>query len=578
MMSNGPILYSLKRVLLFILIPACGIQLHAQDSDSSELSDRIVTVGDWEPRIGQVEKLKVEPSFVDTVPPQPELTYSKKPAEYKTSYHLDRIEAARIEVSEPLNPLDKGYLKLGMGTFTSPVGEAYFSSDRNKDHQYSARIFHRSSKGGVKNNDHADWSRNGANVRGKWTRRNNTFEAGVGYRRDVRHHYGFPLQQDTLDALNDKDLRQRFHDFSAELEWNKYNGDSTELDHDIGLEMHHFRTLDDAMELNADLNGSFDRFIEEEHVRLGAGVDHNTLWKAPKKKQEEQETANNTLIHLTPNIVSKGDGWKVKVGMKVQSELDKVAKFHFYPNGEAHYVLFDGIFVPYTGLRGGLERNNLRSFSRMNPHISAEQELRNTNVAYDLYGGIRGSLSKYLNFDLKASKKKLNNYPLLVNDSLGNDPAPGNRFRAVYDDGEVISVEGELSYYRGERFKFNLSGAFRDYRLKKEERAWHRPVFEASFNGWYDIQDKFTVEARVRYMAPRKARSSVKLENSERKNSIYIIDLDSYVDANLGIEYRYTKDLSAFIRFNNLISSRYERWYGYPVQGFQVLGGLTYSL
>lgn len=577
-MPKANILLSIKGLCLLFLAIQWEQQLHAQDSDTSELSDRIVTVGDWEPRIGQVQKLKVEPSLIDTVPPKPELSYSNRPAEYKTSYHLDRIEAARIRVNEALDPLDKGYLKLGMGTFTTPLGEAYFSSDRSKDHQYSARIFHRSSEGGVKNNDHADWSSNGINVNGKWTRRKNTFKAGLGYRRDVRHHYGFPREQDTLDLLKDKDLRQRFHDFRADLGWKKYNGDSTEIDHDIGLEMHHFMTLDPAMEFNADLDGSFDRFVEEEHIRLDAGVDHNTLWTPPRDSGKERRTKNNTLIHLTPNIVSKGDGWKVKVGMKVQSEVARVAKFHFYPNGEAHYVLFDGIFIPYSGLRGGLERNNLRSFSRMNPHISAEQELRNTNVAYDLYGGIRGSLSKYLNFDVRASKRKLENYPLLVNDSLGATLAPGNRFQAVYDDGAVISVKGELSYYRGERFKFNLSGAYHDYRLKNEARAWHRPIFEASFHGWYDIQDKFTVEARVRYMAPRFARSSVRIGDSERNKDIYILDLDAYVDANLGIEYRYTKDLSAFLRFNNLINSRYQRWYGYPVQGFQVLGGLTYSL
>ncbi len=565
---------------LFLLLLSLGLegQVIAQESDSSELSDRIVTIGDWEPQIGQVEKIKAEPSLIDTVPPKPELGYSNKPAKYRTDFHLKRIDAARIKVSEPLDPLDKGYLKLGIGTFTTPVGEAYFSSDRSKDHQYSARVFHRSSEGGVKNNDHADWSQNGATIKGKWTRRNNTFDAALGYRRDVRHHYGSPVSQDSLDLLKDKDLRQRFHDFSADLGWKRYNEDSTELDHDIGLEVHHFRTLDDAMELNADLDGSSDRFIEEEHIRLDAGVDHNTLWKPAEKKEKERATSNNTLIHLTPNIVSKGDGWKVKVGMKVQSELDRVAKFHFYPNGEAHYVLFDGIFVPYSGLRGGLERNNLRSFARMNPHITTDQKLRNTNVAYDLYGGIRGSLSKYLNFDLRASKQKLKNYPLLVNDSLGTDPAPGNRFRTVYDEGAVITVEGELSYYRGKRFKFNLSGAYRDYRLENEERAWHRPIFETEFHGWYDIQDKFTVEARVRYLARRYARSSVKLGESEPVNDVHIVDLQGFVDANLGFEYRYTKDLSAFIRFNNLLNSRYQRWYGYPVQGFQVLGGLTYSL
>ena len=50
--------------------------------------------------------------------------------------------------------------------------------------------------------------------------------------------------------------------------------------------------------------------------------------------------------------------------------------------------------------------------------------------------------------------------------------------------------------------------------------------------------------------------------------------LDGIVDLNLGLEYRYTKKVSAFINFNNIASTRYERWQDYPTQRFNVLGGL----
>ncbi len=558
-----------------ILLP---ISLLAQE-DSVELSDRIVTVGDWEPRIGQVEKIKAEPNPVDTVPPEPEVNYSFKPAHYKTTYHVKPIEAARLKVKDPLDRLDKGYFRLGIGTFTTPVGDAYYSSDRDRDHQYSARLFHRSSKGGVKGNDHADWSRNGMRLRGKWTDRRSSWKAGLGYSREVRHHYGFPVGRDTLDVLKDQDLRQRFHDFNGNVEWKKYTKDSNKTDHRHSLDLNHFRTLENASESNADLDLRFDRFVKEEHLRLKAGIDHN-IYEKPLSGEKGTNSLNNSLVHITPNIVSKGENWQVEVGMKVLSEISdqRNTGFHFYPQADAHYVLFDGIFVPYAGIGGGMKRNNLRSLSMMNPHIKRGQDLRNTNRAYDLYGGVRGSLSKHLNFDLRASKKKLDHYPLLVNDSLEGSLTPGNRFRAIYEGGELIEVKGDLSFYQGERLKLDLTGSYRDYRLDEQERAWHRPIFQSSLNGWYDIQDKFTVQARFRYVGPRKALSRSDLEGTERENNAYIVDLPAFVDLNLGFEYRYTKDLAAYIRFNNILGDRYQRWYGYPVQGFQVLGGLTYSL
>lgn len=570
---------SLQRGILWILLTAFSSTLVGQDGteDSAEISDRIVTVGEWEPKVERVEKMRNEPEPVDTTLPQPEVDYSSKPLQYETEFHVKPIEAARIKVRDPLDRLDQGYFKIGIGTFTTPIGDAYFSSDRDKSHQYSAHLYHRSSEGGVKNNEHADWSRNGLDLRGKWMERNASWKAGLNYERNVRHHYGFPAGSDTLDLLQNEDIQQRFHDINGKVKWEDHARDSGETDHRVSLDMNHFRALDGGMELNGDLEGRFDRYVQEEHLRLEAGVDHNSYWRPDGNEKEELQ--HNALLELTPQIVSKGEDWQVKVGLKALSELDRKAEFHFYPRAEAHYVLFDGIFVPYAGIKGGMERNNLRSLSKRNPHLISGQVLKNTNEAYDVYGGIRGSLSDRLNFDVRASKKRLEDLPLFVNAGLGADPSGGNRFGALYDDGELIQVKGDLSYYDGERFKMNLSATYRDYRLEEEARAWHRPLLQSSFHGWYDIQDKFTVEARVRYVAPRKAYSPQETEDTEKRiRNAYIIDIPSYVDANLGLEYRYTKDLSAFIRFNNLLADRYQRWYRYPVQGFQVLGGFTYSL
>jgi hypothetical protein len=43
------------------------------------------------------------------------------------------------------------------------------------------------------------------------------------------------------------------------------------------------------------------------------------------------------------------------------------------------------------------------------------------------------------------------------------------------------------------------------------------------------------------------------------------------------VEYRYSKILSAFVTFNNLGFSKFQQWYGYPMERINVVGGLTYS-
>jgi outer membrane receptor protein involved in Fe transport len=53
--------------------------------------------------------------------------------------------------------------------------------------------------------------------------------------------------------------------------------------------------------------------------------------------------------------------------------------------------------------------------------------------------------------------------------------------------------------------------------------------------------------------------------------------LDPFVDLNLGIDYRYSKQLSAFIQVNNIANGRYNRFVNYPVYGIIFMGGFTFT-
>ena len=66
------------------------------------------------------------------------------------------------------------------------------------------------------------------------------------------------------------------------------------------------------------------------------------------------------------------------------------------------------------------------------------------------------------------------------------------------------------------------------------------------------------------------------IENVTIENDQYIKTLNFIVDANLGVEYRYNKRISAFVQMNNFAAQSYQRWYNAPVQQFQFLGGVTF--
>ena len=52
----------------------------------------------------------------------------------------------------------------------------------------------------------------------------------------------------------------------------------------------------------------------------------------------------------------------------------------------------------------------------------------------------------------------------------------------------------------------------------------------------------------------------------------------SAIDLSFGAEFKATKKLNIYIDFNNLFNNEYQRWNQYNVFGFNLIGGVVYSL
>ena len=205
----------------------------------------------------------------------------------------------------------------------------------------------------------------------------------------------------------------------------------------------------------------------------------------------------------------------------------------------------------------------------------SELTLINSDTKYEFYGGIRGAFTSKASFNLRASKSRVANMPLFVNNE--NNP-PYGQFDVLYDTVDVVNLRAEASYFKTKKLNLLLRGDFWQYNTENEAVAWHRPTFQATFSGRYDMKDKIIIKADLFAISGQKARTLDPEEGQESEGyDVYSKDLKGVIDANLGVEYRYTKRLSAWINFNNIGAQRFYRWNGYPTQQFTVLGGLSYS-
>jgi len=255
------------------------------------------------------------------------------------------------------------------------------------------------------------------------------------------------------------------------------------------------------------------------------------------------------------------------VGVDMSLMLDTVTKFHFFPNLKAEVNVVPDVLSAYAGIRGKFYKNSFKSLCENNPFIIPIFPLDYSTQKIEFYGGLAISPARGFDVNISAGASSNDNMPFFVSDS---NSITQNKFTLDFDDVKIIWFNAEFAYQSNENLKLMLNGKYRQYTMENESKPWYTPEFKLSFAANYIYKERFIFKGEI-------------FANSEmyakifETNKMIAKKIDGMLDINLGLEYRHTKSLSGFINLNNIANSKYEKWYNYPVQGFNVLLGITYS-
>jgi len=360
------------------------------------------------------------------------------------------------------------------------------------------------------------------------------------------------------------------------------------LNYSVGLNYNNFVSLRPKVELERDWRARENFFSLSSRAKIKQGketyaVDFNVNYNGYKYGVPDSSlialdtglVSNNTLVNLHPTITThlQDDRFKAKIGLDlVFNSLDKV-NAHIYPDLEIKYSMLNDMLIPYAGLRGGMKQTSFKSLTGENEFILSNVQLKNENTSIDFFGGVKGTLSKQMSFNVGVSFSNIKNKALFVTDTIYSI---GNQFQVVYDTMNVAFIEGSIAYQLNEKLKIDALGRLNSYTLNNNSYAWNLPQLQVVLRGAYNLFDKFLLNLDLDLEHGRKALVFGPGEGVTLENNQYIKTLNFIVDANFGVEYRYSKRVSAFIQFNNFASQRYQRWYNAPVQSFQAMGGVTF--
>jgi len=553
-------------ILLAIGFSMLSATSFAQQKPNDITSDTIKSVADYTPFLNDAYKIKDNPTIQDTGKINPHLTYQFLDRQVLVDFAINPIKPAKIK-GEPLVKLYRGYAKVGFGTNTTPLVDLYYNAKRSKKWGWGILGKHFSSSG-ISKIDYSGFSDNRLGVFGKRFLKDFTIEGSFDFNRNVNHYYGTPQDAGFIIA-SENDIKQRLTTYSGALSLTRNYTKTDQFDYDVNVAYYHLNDFYDVSENNFNMTGSLSKFHKKEKYEISMEFNYDKLINP-------LTLSNNMFVGLLPHISTTADKWEFQVGLGLYLNSFENTKFHFYPQAEFKYNIADDIIIPYVGITGGLQANSLGSFYAENPFVNTTNiAIQNTNKKYDIYLGVRGSLTSNITFNTSFSKQKIESMPLYVKDMKSHFK---NQFTVVYDTLDVMKLNGELAYQKLEKWKFILNGDYYFYTTKNALEAWHKPDLKISLSGIYDLGNKILVRADLFYIGKQYAQEFV----TTTSNNTFIVteqaqSLSGVFDANISFEYRYTKKLSAFINFNNIGSVKYQRWQDYPSQQFGVLGGLTYA-
>jgi hypothetical protein len=285
-----------------------------------------------------------------------------------------------------------------------------------------------------------------------------------------------------------------------------------------------------------------------------------------------------SVVGLNPYYSIERSNYNVRLGVK--SNFSFVHGQPFSPSADirAEWRVAPEFFSVYGGATGGYAVNTMDAMADENRYLYSDTRVNDTYTPYDVYAGFKVKPLYNLLLDAYIDYRSINNQYFFVNKeySISTMTVPPfvpntglftNRFNVIYSDATQLRVGARAAYNFKNLVNVELKGAYNGWAVATEQYAWNKPKWEASLNTGVRINSEWSVSANAFYEGERYA----KLGN------LPPILMRDKIDINLGANYSYNNWLTAFVKVNNLINNHYQDFYGYYVQGFNVLVGAGFS-
>ncbi|NOT76134.1 MAG: hypothetical protein HOP08_14500 [Cyclobacteriaceae bacterium] len=563
-------------LVVFITVSFCVKNSFAQEKDKEKWEKE----GEGEIKDVEIEIVKDRKIVLprasrnfQKVPPRPyepikpAITYDSRNFKFATPDYKPTIRPLKLK-GEELPKIYGNYVSGGLGNYASFFAEASVTTKRNKDRFMGAHFYNRTFGNGPVDENNSGAATTQIQVFGKSMGKDITVSGDANYDNRGTYFYGYyPVPGIEVDR--DK-LRQTYTQVSlnvgientkvGDFNYSLKGGYSNLQDHynasegEVSVRFNSSYSIDESSKILL----SSDYFLINRKDSQTEGTRH--LFKI---KPAYQFTPFENLVLTTgANIAFTNDQY-------IESK-----EVHIYPHVKAQYLLGPSWEV-YGLVTGDMDKVNLHTLSSENLWIDSNIPITHTNRSLEFQGGLTGKVGRKISVGAGLSVAAMKNYYYYVN--VRNALSPDGNVNAYNFDKFNVAYDGntrrfnpfaEVSFAHSEAISLSLRADYFSYGAAGPLEILHRPTYRINANSRFNIYEKIVLEAGFIAQGGMKSLDPA---------TATVIDLDGAFDLNLKTRYFFSKQFSAFIQLNNMLSNKYPIYQSYPARGFQALAGVSWS-
>ena len=565
-------------LLLFLFF----VNVNGQKKVENIGSEVVNVVKPYDPTLSDAFKIKEIPKLND-VENSKKIALKYNIFSFPVASTFSPAKGVASDLAPTIKPIFfKNYLSIGLGNYNSANIDFFINKNIGENQFFRAMLRHESSQGGIRNIDLKNhFYITNMDLAYENNQEYYTFKTDIGLENMIYNWYGLP--QDFGINLLPADKQLLLNTINPTQSYKGVYGSGTiifkdNFFKDINLKYNRFWDDYGSIENRFISKSNFEIAIKDEIIKTDINIDY----VAGSFKNKVFDAQYNVLnLCLNPNYNYKLEDLTVNLGLNLVLGADYINtknRLFLYPKITASYKIVSDYMIVFGGIEGNLNQNSYRNLVQQNPFLSPTLLIAPTDSQYNLSFGLMGKLSNLIAYNISGSfLNEVNRALFKSNDyseTLGNPNFSfGNSFKVVYDNLKTVSLKGELKASFSKNIECSIGGTYNSFNTNFEQEAWNLPQIQIDAATNLIFSEKWFAGVNLYFVGERKDFQTNLLVLGNNKTQI----LDAFFDINCNVGYNHSKQLTAFLKANNIANQGYQKWLNFPVQQFQLVLGAAYK-